>query len=398
MAAATGEVPTLPGAMGGQLSRPRTHVRGCPLAEGGRRRYQLPGVQLHGLKPPIEPMLARLSRDLPEGRLVYEPKWDGFRCLAFCGSEGVDLRSRHGKPFARYFPEIAGALDGLSARGAVLDGELLVVADGSLDFAALMGRLHPARSRVAELAARAPAALICFDLLAVDEDDLRARPFVERRARLEELLRDARAPIHLTPATSDPAIARDWMERFQGGGLDGVVAKDESAPYQPGRRGWIKVKHERTAECVVAGIRAGEDAAGPFVTSLLLGLYREGALIHVGVCSSFPLPERRTLFAGFRRLAVRLAGHPWERGFNLGHSPLGRLKGSAGRWDPEEMEQDWLPVDPVRVCEVAYDQVDAGRFRHPARFSRWRPDRDPRSCGFDQLAALPAPLDDLIPR
>ena len=355
-------------------------------------------MQLHGLKPPIEPMLARLSRELPEGRLVYEPKWDGFRCLAFCGSEGVDLRSRHGKPFARYFPEIADALAPLSSRAAVLDGELLVVASGSLDFAALMGRLHPARSRVAELATRAPAALVCFDLLAVDEDDLRERPFAERRARLEELLREASAPIHLTPATKDPAIARHWMERFQGGGLDGVVAKEESGAYQPGRRGWIKVKHERTADCVVAGIRAGEDAAGPFVSSLLLGLYREGALVHVGVCSSFPLSERRKLFAEFRRLAVRLAGHPWERGFNLGHSPLGRLKGSAGRWDPEEMEQDWLPVDPVRVCEVAYDQVDAGRFWHPARFSRWRPDRDPQSCGFDQLAAPPALLAGLIPR
>jgi ATP-dependent DNA ligase len=343
-------------------------------------------------------MLARLSRELPEGSLVYEPKWDGFRCMAFCGPEGVDLRSRHGKPFARYFPEIADALATLSARHVVLDGELLVVVDGRLDFAALMGRLHPARSRVAELAARTPAAFVAFDLLAVDDRDLRDRPFHERRAALEELFAGARPPLHLTPASRDPAVARDWLRRFQGGGLDGVVAKPESLPYQPGRRGWVKVKHDNTAECVVAGIRAGEDAEGPFVTSLLLGLFDGAALVHVGVCSSFPVAERRRLFAELRQIAAPLAGHPWERGFNLGHSPLGRLKGSAGRWDPEEMEQDWLPVKPVRVCEVAYDQVDGGRFRHPARFVRWRPDREPGSCGFDQLGAPPARLEGLIPQ
>ena len=343
-------------------------------------------------------MLARLSRELPEGSLIYEPKWDGFRCLAFCGPEGIDLRSRHGRPFARYFPEIVEALRPLSRRGAVLDGELVVVVGGSLDFAALMGRLHPARSRVAELAARTPAAFVGFDLLAVDDRDLRDRPLRERRAELERLLANEVPPLHLTPATRDPAVAREWMRRFQGGGLDGVVAKDESLGYQSGRRGWIKVKQERTAECVAAGIRVGEDAHGPFVASLLLGLYQDDALVHVGVSSSFPAAERRRLFGELRQIAAPLAGHPWERGFNLGHSPLGRLKGSAGRWDPEEMEQDWLPVEPVRVCEVAYDQVDAGRFRHPARFIRWRPDRDPGSCGFDQLAEAAPPLEELIPR
>ncbi|MFL5456173.1 MAG: ATP-dependent DNA ligase [Myxococcales bacterium] len=349
------------------------------------------------LQPPIEPMLARLSRELPEGRFVYEPKWDGFRCLAFCGPEHpVDLRSRHGKPFARYFPEIVQALETLSPRSPVFDGELVVVDRGALDFPALMGRLHPARSRVQELAARAPAALVCFDLLAIDDVELHELPFRERRRRLEALLADAKPPLHLTPTTTDPAVAREWIRRFQGGGIDGVVAKEESLPYQPGRRGWIKVKHERTADCVVAGIRVGERDGIPFVASLLLGLYAGPDLVHVGVSSSFPAAQRRELFTEFRMLAVRLAGHPWERGFNLGRSPLGRLKGSAGRWDPDEMEQDWLPVKPVRVCEVGYDQVDGGRFRHPARFVRWRPDREPDSCRFDQLEGAPLRLEGLI--
>jgi ATP-dependent DNA ligase len=341
-------------------------------------------------------MLARLSRELPEGRFLYEPKWDGFRCLAFCGPEGIDLRSRHGKPFARYFPEIVGALSAISARRPILDGELVVVERGALDFAALMGRLHPARSRVAELSARAPAALICFDLLAIDGLELCEKPFVDRRARLEELLASARPPLHLTPITGDPAVAREWMQRFQGGGIDGVVAKEESLAYQPGRRGWVKVKHEGTADCVVGGIRVGEREGAVLVTSVLLGLYSGPDLVHVGVSSSFPEAQRRQLFTELRQLATRIAGHPWERGFNLGHSPLGRLKGSAGRWDPEEMEQDWLPVKPVRVCEVAYDQVDGGRFRHPARFVRWRPDREPDSCRFDQLERSQAPIEGLI--
>jgi ATP-dependent DNA ligase len=341
-------------------------------------------------------MLARLSRELPEGGFAYEPKWDGFRCLAVAEPGSVELRSRHGRSFARYFPEIVEALELVGARRPVIDGELVVTRGGVLDFAALLCRLHPARTRVERLRNETPASMLAFDLLALDGSDLRARPFRERRTRLEELFTSARAPLLLTPVTREAATAREWLQRFQGAGIDGVVAKHETLPYQPGRRGWVKVKTEHTADCVVAGLRVMEDGAGPFVTSLLLGLFSEGALVHVGVSSSFPVARRRALFLELRRIAAPLAGHPWERGFNLGHSPIGRLKGSAGRWDPEEMEQDWLPVHPVRVCEVAYDQLDAGRFRHPARFVRWRPDREAGSCGFDQLAFAPARLEGLV--
>jgi ATP-dependent DNA ligase len=308
----------------------------------------------------------------------------------------VELRSRHGRSFARYFPEIVEALDPVAARKAVIDGELVVTRGGVFDFAALLCRLHPARTRVERLRGETPATLLAFDLLALDGVDLRDRALRERRARLEDLFDSVQMPLMLTPATREPELAREWLRRFQGAGIDGVVAKHEMLPYQPGRRGWVKVKTEHSADCVVAGLRVMEDGAGPFVTSLLLGLFSSGALVHVGVSSSFPAARRRELFLDLRRIAAPLAGHPWERGFNLGPSPIGRLKGSAGRWDPEEMEQDWLPVRPVRVCEVGYDQIDGGRFRHPARFLRWRPDREAASCGFDQLAVMPARLEGLV--
>jgi ATP-dependent DNA ligase len=235
------------------------------------------------------------------------------------------------------------------------------------------------------LARETPASYVAFDLLAAGGEDLAPRPLAERRARLEALLAGARPPLLLTPATRDRATAQAWLDRFQGRGIDGVVAKALDGTYEPGRRGWVKVKRDRTAECVVAGFRtyAGE----PLVASLLLGLWdAAGALVHVGVSSSFPDRARRALYDLLAPDAVPLAGHPWQRGFNVGHSPVGRLRGSAGRWDPGEMAQDWTPLAPQRACEVAYDQVDAARFRHPARFVRWRPDRDPRSCALDQLA------------
>ncbi len=329
-------------------------------------------------------MLARLARELPPGDFAYEPKWDGFRCLAFVEAGAVDLRSRHGRPFARYFPELAEALAALP-RPAVLDGEIVIPRAGGLAFEPLLARLHPSPSRVARLARETPAALVLFDLLAEGGEDLRPRPLAERRARLEALLRGAPEPLRITPATGDAAVARGWLDRPVGCGIDGVVAKRRDLPYEAGRRGWVKVKRERTADCVVAGFRtyAGE----PVVASLLLGLWdAHGALVHVGVSSSFPDAERRALFARLRPLAVRLAGHPWERGFNLGASPVGRLAGSAGRWDPAEMSLDWAAVAPDCVAEVAYDQLDGLRFRHPARFVRWRPDREPRSCALDQLA------------
>jgi ATP-dependent DNA ligase len=329
-------------------------------------------------------MLARLARELPVGPLAYEPKWDGFRALAFLDGGRVDLRSRHGRPFARYFPEVCRALAALPG-AAALDGELVVPGPDGLRFEPLLARLHPSASRVARLSEETPAALVAFDLLAEGDLDLRPRPFAERRARLERLLAGAPRSVRLTPATADLAEARAWLDRPPGSGIDGVVAKGLDRPYAPGQRGWVKVKRERTADVVVAGFRAF--AGAPEVASLLLGLWDgAGRLVHVGVASSFPGATRRALFAGLAPRAVPLAGHPWERGFNLGASPVGRLAGSAGRWDPATMSLDWTALAPERVAEVGYDQLDGLRFRHPARLVRWRPDRDPRSCALEQLA------------
>ena len=329
-------------------------------------------------------MLAALARELPVGDFVYEPKWDGLRCLAAAGGDGeVALVSRHGRPLARYFPEVVAALRALG-RPLMLDGELMIAGAGGFDFAALLVRMHPAKSRVVELARRTPASFVAFDLLALDGEPLADRPFAQRRARLVELLADARGTLVLTPATDDVEIARDWLSRFSGRGLDGVVAKRRDLPYQPGKRAMVKIKRERTADCVVAGFRFFGDA--PVVGSLLLGLYDDAAeLVHVGVSSSFTAARRRQLLDELRRDVVPLAGHPWARGFGLGPSPMGRLPGAAGRWDPTEMTQDWIPLRPERVVEVAYDHLDGTRFRHPARFVRWRPDREPRSCTFAQL-------------
>jgi ATP-dependent DNA ligase len=338
---------------------------------------------------PIAPMLARLSRALPEGDYLYEPKWDGFRAIAHARDGRVDLRSRHGRPLARYFPEVVAAVAPLGR--VVLDGEIVVAGRAGLDFPALLARVHPAASRVERLARETPAAFVAFDLLAVGDEDLVPRPFAERRAALEALLARPAPRLLLTPSTSDAEIARGWLDRFHGAGIDGVVAKRRDLPYAPGRRTMVKVKREWTADCVVAGFRAfaGEEV----VASLLLGLHdEEGVLRHVGVTSSFPEEERRALFLELAALAVPLAGHPWEHGFGLGGSPTGRLSGSAGRWDPREMAQDWTAVRAERVAEVAYDQLDGRRFRHPARFVRWRPDRVAPSCTMDQLAvAAPDP-------
>jgi ATP-dependent DNA ligase len=339
------------------------------------------------VEPPLAPMLARLQRELPLGPYVYEPKWDGFRCLAFRDGDDVDLRSRHGRPLARYFPEVTAALRSLDRDGFVLDGEIVLEAD-RFDFAALLARLHPAASRVERLSAETPATLIAFDLLALGDADLRARPFEERRSLLENLVGEGTSALRVTQLTDDPDVAARWLERSHGSGVDGVVAKRRDAPYEAGLRAMVKVKHERTADCVVAGFRWLVDR--PLPSSLLLGLYDAGGeLRHIGVASAFAEHQRRALLEELEPLAVMLAGHPWEHGFLVAGSPVGRLKGAAGRWTPE-MEQDWVPVAPTRVCEVAYDHVDRDRFRHPARFRRWRPDRDPRSCTFEQFEILPA--------
>jgi ATP-dependent DNA ligase len=345
------------------------------------------------VSPPVAPMLARLERALPVDGFVYEPKWDGFRCLAFRHDEDVDLRSRNDRRLSRYFPELVEGFRRLPDDHLVVDGEIVVLTSDGFDFAALMSRLHPAASRVERLRRESPSSFVAFDLLARDDRDLTGRSFGERRRALEKALAGAEAPILLTPATEDLPTAGRWLDRLAGLGVDGVVAKRRDRPYRPGRRDMVKVKHERTAECVVAGARLFEI---PMVASLLLGMYDpEGGLVHVGVVSSLPDAERAELAYDLAPLVVPLAGHPWERGFGLGHSPLGRLAGSAARWSPD-MGLDWVPLRPERVCEVAYDQLDERRFRYPARLIRWRPDRDPRSCTLDQLEGSPPELLDLL--
>jgi ATP-dependent DNA ligase len=336
-------------------------------------------------------MLGRLARELPRQGHVYEPKWDGFRAIAFKDGDEVDVRSRHDRPLARYFPEVVDGLRALDEPRVVLDGEIVLT--GSFDFPTLMRRLHPAKTRADRLAAEAPAAFVAFDLLALGDEDLRDAPFTDRRARLEQLR--TTPPIHVTPATEDPARAEDWLERFQGAGIDGVIAKPRAARYEPGARAIVKVKRERTADCVIAGLRF--HAGRPMVGSLLLGLYDDGgALVHVGVASQFAERRRLELLDELRPLAVPLEGHPWEHGYSLQGGETGRLPGAAGRWDPRDMPLDWIPLAIERVAELAYDQVDRGRFRHPARFRRWRPDREPRSCTFDQLDAVAPPLGELL--
>jgi ATP-dependent DNA ligase len=325
------------------------------------------------------PMLAKLVRELPVGDYLYEPKWDGFRCLATRECDEVDLRSRNDRPLARYFPELAAALRMLSEPRFVLDGEIVT----DFDFTALLARLHPATSRVERLSRETPAQLIAFDLVASKGDDLTTRPFTERRRRLEELLAGAPSSVRPSTITPDPAVAVGWLERGPPG-IDGVVAKHRELRYEPGQRSMLKVKRERAADCVVGGFRVFADR--PLPSSLLLGLHDEaGTLQHVGVAAGFREARRRELLDVLRPHVVPIAGHPWERGFLLAGSPMGRLPGAAARWSPDEMTHDWVPVAPVLVCEVAFDHVDALRFRHPARFRRWRPDRDAASCGIEQL-------------
>ena len=343
------------------------------------------------LSPPVEPMLAKLARELPLDGHAYEPKWDGFRCLAFRDGDAVDLRSRNQRPFARYFPEVVEALLAVPEERFALDGELIVCGpDGSIDFTALLGRLHPAASRVERLRRETPASFVGFDALVPGG-------YRARRAELERLLGDRPPPLFVTPTTDDPACAQEWLDRFCGGGLDGVVAKPLDAPYAPGKRAMVKVKHERTADCVVAGFRwhGSQDVVG----SLLLGLLDDaGALLHVGVVTAFTKVRRAELVDELRPLVAPIEGHPWEHGFLLAGGSLGRLKGAAGRWEPG-MTMDWVPLRPELVVEVAFDQVDLDvRLRHPARFRRWRPDRDPSSCHVEQLATPAVDVGQIVRR
>ena len=337
--------------------------------------------------PPVSPMLAKAAGTLPVGdQLLYEPKWDGFRCIVFRDGDDVELGSRNERPLTRYFPELLDPLRAALPDRAVVDGEIVIASTDGLEFEALLQRIHPAASRVAMLAETTPASFVGFDLLAVDDRDLRAVALGERRKLLEEALSGAAPPVHLTPATTDPKVAADWFARFEGAGLDGVVAKNTLLPYREGERVMVKVKHERTADCVVAGFRWHKK--GGIVGSLLLGLYDEaGVLHHVGVTASFTMARRAELvdeIAPYRR--DHLAGHPWEQ-WAVPMESTGRTPGAPSRWNAKK-DLSWEPLDPVLVCEVAYDHLQGDRFRHGTTFRRWRPEREPSSCTYSQLEVV----------
>ncbi|MFI9274541.1 ATP-dependent DNA ligase [Kitasatospora sp. NPDC052896] len=335
------------------------------------------------LMPPIEPMLAKAVAEIPAG-MQYEAKWDGFRALVFRDGEEVEIASRTTKPLTRYFPELVAACRAELPERCVLDGEIVVAHDGRLHFEELQERIHPAASRVRTLAERTPASFVAFDLLALGARSLADEPLAARRAALVEALGPARAPVFTAPATTDRALALEWFDRFEGAGLDGVVAKPLDAPYRPGVRSMFKVKHGRTADCVVAGYREHKDGQG--VGSLLLGLHdAAGTLQHVGVCASFTAARRRELATELAPLRMAdPAGHPWAAWTEEAAHQEGRLPGAPSRWSGGKDPQ-WIPLRPERVCEVAYDHMEGTRFRHTTRFQRWRPDREPAGCGYGQL-------------
>jgi ATP-dependent DNA ligase len=335
-------------------------------------------------------MLAKLADALPaEGEFLFEPKWDGFRALVFRGDKDVYLQSRDLRPLDRYFPELHAALLERLPANCVLDGEIVIAAKGGLDFDALQLRLHPAASRVTKLARETPSSFIAFDVLYSGGKDHRARPQHERRALLEKLLAKAQPPLYLTPMTRERALAAEWLARFEGAGLDGVIAKPAGLPYQPGKRALIKVKHARTADCVVAGFRwhkSGKDAVG----SLLLGLYDDqGVLQHVGVTSSFTMQKRKSLVQELAPLRENaFADHPWREWAQAG-AEASRMPGAQSRWSAGK-DLSWEPLRIERVCEVKYDHLQGARFRHAATFLRWRPDKPPRECRYDQLEVTAA--------
>jgi ATP-dependent DNA ligase len=339
--------------------------------------------------PPVAPMLAKPVAELPDGPYSFEPKWDGFRTIVFRDGDEVELGSRNERPMTRYFPELVDAVKAHLPSRCVLDAEIVVPdPEGRrLDFDALLLRIHPAASRVRLLAEETPARLVAFDLLAVGDADYTDQPFRVRRAALERALAEAGPPVHLTPATTDRDLAAQWLARFEGAGLDGLVAKLLDGVYEPDRRVWRKVKHARTADCVVAGYRLHK--RGPeLIGSLLLGLYtQDGELASVGVVGAFPMARRRELFWELQPLVTTFEGHPWDWGaWQREAEAEGRTwRGStSSRWNPGK-ELSFVPLRPERVVEVRYDHLEGRRFRHTAQFIRWRPDRDPRSCTYAQL-------------
>ena len=339
---------------------------------------------------PLEPMLSSAAAALPEGEgWLFEPKWDGFRTLVFRDGDELLLQSRDLKPMNRYFPELVEPLKAALPERCVLDGEVVIAGEGGLDFEALLLRIHPAASRVKMLAAEMPASYVAWDLLAFGDEDLREVALETRRARLEAAFGNVQPPLHLSPATKDRALAQDWFTRFEGAGLDGVMAKRLDSPYRAGERTMVKVKHSRTADCVVAGFRWHKNGPGTMVGSLLLGLYDEqGKLQHVGVTAAFTTAVRKKLVEELEPLRENAReGHPWGAWADW-QGEHQRMPGAGSRWNRGK-DLSWEPLRPERVCEVRYDHMQGTRFRHGAHFVRWRFDKSPSDCRYDQLEVTP---------
>ena len=338
------------------------------------------------IPPPVEPMLSKVAEEIPRASgFLFEPKWDGFRALVFRGGQDVYIQSRDLKPLDRYFPEVHDGLVRALPDGCVVDGEIVIATPHGLDFDRLQMRLHPAASRVAKLAKETPASFVAFDLLAARGRDIRSEPFETRREQLEAALKGVRAPVYVTPMTRDRKVAVEWLTRFEGAGLDGVMAKPAHLPYEPGKRVMFKIKHSRTADCVVAGFRWHKNGPGTLVGSLLLGLFDdEGKLQHVGVTSSFTVQKRKELAALLEPLRTNaMADHPW-RAWADAAGDMTRMPGGQSRWSAGK-DLSWEPVRAERVCEVKYDHMQGDRFRHAAIFVRWRPDKKPKDCTYAQL-------------
>ena len=336
-------------------------------------------------------MLAKRSADLPDGEnWIFEPKWDGFRTIIFRDGSDILIQSRDGKPLERYFPELVQTLLQQLPPRCVLDGEIVIAAQGRLDFDALQLRIHPAASRIKLLAEQTPASVVFFDLLSIGDEDLLAVPFSTRIKRLTEVLQHTVPPLHQTPSTRDRVLAADWFRRFEGAGLDGVMAKKDSSPYEPDKRTMLKIKHERDCDCVVAGFRWHKQAEGTAVGSLLLGLYNaSGSLQHVGVCASFTMPKRKELvefLAPYRENAA--TNHPWNWNEEAAGSDGQRMPGGQSRWNAGK-DLSWVALRPELVVEVAYEHMQGDRFRHMAQFRRWRTDKSPQECTYAQLEVVP---------
>ena len=333
--------------------------------------------------PPVAPMLAKSVPQIPEGSLSFEPKWDGFRSIVFRDGDEVEIGSRNERPMTRYFPEVVEAIKQSMPERCVVDGEIIVVVGDRLEFEVLQQRIHPAASRIKLLSQETPARFVAFDLLALDHVDYTHEPFDKRRSILEQAMADAQPPIHLTPATRDHDLAEKWFSQFEGAGLDGVVAKPLNGTYQPDKRTMFKIKHQRTADCVVAGYRvhkSGPDSIG----SLLLGLYKDhGELANVGVIGAFPAARRKELFTELQPLVTTFDNHPWDWA-KLAEGNRTPRSSEFSRWNAGK-DLSFIPLRPELVVEVRYEHMEGDRFRHTAQFNRWRPDRDPRSCTYEQL-------------